>query len=290
MKAKGPPKIIFCVPKTFGSTRSPSVVKIEMNSNLFIKKERTLRKTENNWYVIWFVVGISLFTSGCPYKSGVEGKAWFQYASKYEQTMHKISPNKWTFEDFNKAKKIGEKFLQTEQPTEDEIMSVLRSPDKRFQRVGLAAMSLKPIETDQLIDILFEFIKDQDPELRWYARYALMRFTQFPEATRAERGKQLLEIIKSRPEKDLSFEEMLVLGKFPSKEAARFLTEQLMKEGKENTKFRVCAFGSLKEMGNSYYDEAADYVKNNGSPEIKEELLERENYWRNRNAPTEKRE
>jgi hypothetical protein len=253
------------------------MVKIEMDWNLFIKKEWTLRKTENNWYVIWFVVGISLFTSGCPYKSGVEGKAWFRYASKYVQAMHKMSASKGALKDYNRVYESGEKFLQTEQPTEDEIISVLRSPNKNQKIVGLAAMSLKPIETENITDILFEFLKDQDPEVKWYARYSLMKFTKFPESTRADRGKQLLEIIKSRPEKDLSFEEMLVLGKFPSKEAARFLTEQLMKEGKENKVFRLCAFKSLKEMGDSYYDEAADYVKNHGSPEIKEELKLRKN-------------
>ncbi len=238
---------------------------------------------------IKLVVALSIFISGCPYKSGVEGEKWFQYASKYDQALRKMSASKGALKDFNNVLKTGEKFLQTEQPTEDEIMSVLRLPDKRFQRVGLAAMSLKPIETDQLTDILFEFIKDQDPELRWYARYALMKFSKFPESTRAERGEQLLEIIKSRAGKELSFEEMLVLAKFPSKEAAQFLTEQLLKEGKENKVFRVCAFRSLKEMGNSYYDEAADYVKNHGSPEIKKELLDQENYWENTNTPTGKK-
>lgn len=112
---------------------------------------------------IKLVVALSIFISGCPYKSGVEGEKWFQYASKYDQALRKMSASKGALKDFNNVLKTGEKFLQTEQPTEDEIMSVLRSPDKRFQRVGLAAMSLKPIETDQLTDILFEFIKDQDP-------------------------------------------------------------------------------------------------------------------------------
>lgn len=70
-----------------------------------------------------------------------------------------------------------------------------------------------------------------------------MKFSKFPESTRAERGEQLLEIIKSRAGKELSFEEMLVLAKFPSKEAAQFLTEQLLKEGKENKVFRVCTSG-----------------------------------------------
>jgi HEAT repeat protein len=238
-----------------------------------------MRKINNIRPMIWLVIGISLFISGCPSKSGVEGKKWFQYASKYDKAMLKMSASGGALKDYNQADKVRQKFLRTSQPTEDEIVSVLRSPDKRFQRVGLAAMSLKPIETDRLINILFEFIKDQDPELRWYARYALMKFTKIPESTRAERGKQLLEIIKSRPVKELSFEEMLVLAKFPSKEAAQFLTEQLLKEGKENKVFRVCAFRSLKEMGNSYYDEAADYVNNHGSPEIKKDLLELENWW-----------
>jgi hypothetical protein len=41
------------------------------------------------------------------------------------------------------------------------------------------------------------------------------------------------------------------------------------------------AFYALKKMGNSFYDEAAEYVKKHGSPEIKKELLERENFYEN---------
>ncbi len=250
-----------------------------------------MRKFNNVWYRIWFIIGVSLFISGCPFKSGVEGKAWFQYASKYDLALRKMWASGGALKDYSKANKAGQKFLQAKQPTEDEIISVLRSPDKRFQIVGLAAMSLKPIETDQMTDILFEFLKDQDPELRWYARYALIKFTKFYESTRAERGKQLLEIIKSRPGKELSFEEMLILAKFPSKEAAKFLTEQLMKEGKDNhiRILRVAAFRALKEMGDSHYDEAADYIKNHGSPEIKKDLLDQENNWEIINTPTGKK-
>jgi HEAT repeat protein len=246
-----------------------------------------MRKSNNIWHMIWLIIGISLFTSGCPFKSGVEGKAWFQYALKYDQALRKMAASGGSLKDLNKAYKMREKFLRSRQPTEDEIISVLRSPDKKQKKVGLAAMSLKPIETENLTDILFEFLKDQDPEYRWYARYALMRFTKFPESSKADRGKQLLEIIKSRPEKELSFEEMLVLAKFPSKEAAQFLTEQLLKEGKENKVFRVCAFRSLKEMGDSYYDEAAEYVNNHGSPEMKKELLDF-NSWEKINISTGK--
>jgi hypothetical protein len=39
------------------------------------------------------------------------------------------------------------------------------------------------------------------------------------------------------------------------------------------------AFKALKEMGNSYYDQAAEYVNKHGSSEIKEELLEREKFY-----------
>ncbi len=251
-----------------------------------------MRKISKILYIICFVIGISLFISGCPFKSGVEGKAWFRYASKYDQALRKMTASGGALQDYDKMNKMGQKFLRTRQPTEDEIISVLRSPDRRFQRVGLAARSLKPIETDLLTEILFEFLQDPDPEFRWYARVSLVKFTKFPESKRADLGKQLLEIIKNKEENELSIEEFLLLAKFPSKEAALFLTEQLMKEGKENRIHivRYAAFKALKKMGNSFYDEAADYVKNHGSPEIREELLRWEDSWEKINIPTESSE
>jgi len=249
-----------------------------------IIKKMNMRKIHKIWYVLLFVIGISLFISGCPFKSGVERKAWFRYALKYDQARSKtiandIAGKKITRQDFFKPGKIGQRFLRARQPTEDEIISVLRSPDRRFQRVGLAAMSLKPIETDQLIDILFEFLRDQDPESRWYAMVSLDKFTKFPESRKVDLGKQLLEIIKKEKDKGLSIQEFSLLAKAPSEEAALFLTELLMKEGEENYLYRNFAFNALKEMGDLYYDEAAAYVKNHGSPEINEELLEREKSW-----------
>jgi hypothetical protein len=237
-----------------------------------------MRKINNIWYMIWFVIGVSLFISGCPFKSGVEGKKWFRYASKYDQAWIKTWASGGAIQDYNKTIKIRQKFLREKQPTETEIISVLRSPNRRFQRVGLAAMSIAPIETDQLTEILFEFLQDQDPEFRWYAISSLKKFTQFPESKKADLGKQLLEIIKTKKDNESSIEEISLLAKFPSEEAALFLTEQLMKEGKENRIriFRYVAFRALKEMGDSYYDEAAEYVNKHGSPEIKKELLEQE--------------
>ena len=157
------------------------------------------------------------------------------------------------------------------------------SPNRRFQRVGLTAMSINPIETDQLIDILFEFLQNQEPEFRWYAIASLDKFKKFPESRKADLGKQLLEIIKNEKDDALPLpQRFTLLAKFPSEEAALFLTEQLMKEGKERRIliFRLMAFKALKKMGDSYYDEAAEYVNKHGSPEIKKELLDFENHWK----------
>ncbi|MGB2807977.1 MAG: hypothetical protein WBC22_09560 [Sedimentisphaerales bacterium] len=245
-----------------------------------------LRKIHKIWYVIWIAIGISFFISGCPFKSGIEGKAWFQHASKYDQARSKMIANaaakKETFtQDFTRMDKMERKFLRAKQPTETEIISVLRSPNRRFQRVGLAAMFLKPIETDQLIEILFEFIQDQETEFEFYALLSLDKFTKFPESKKADLGKQLLEIVKTRRrDNEFYIQDYSLLAKFPSEEAALFLTEQLMKEGKGLIRaFRYTAFRALKEMGNSFYDEAAEYVNKHGSPEIKEELRKREKAW-----------
>lgn len=237
------------------------------------------------WYVIWLVVGLSLFfNSGCPFKSGVEGKAWFRYASKYDQALSKMAASGGALQDYNKVLKMEQKFLRAKQPAETEIISVLRSPNRRFQKVALVAMSLKPIETDQLTDILFEFLRDQEPEFRWHAMLSLDKFTKFPESRKADLGKQLLEIIKNEKDDALPlFEQFNLLVRFPSEGTALFLTQQLMKEGKERRIliFRLMAFKALKKMGNSYYDQAAEYVNKHGSSEIKMELLERENFYEN---------
>lgn len=249
-----------------------------------------MRKINKIWYVICLVVGLSIFISSYPFKSGVERKAWFRYALKYDQAWSKMAASGGALQDYAKVLKMEKKFLRAKQPIETEIISVLRSPNKRFQKVALVAMSIKPIETDQLTDILFEFLQAQDPEFRWYAMLSIDKFTKFPESRKADLGKQLLEIIKNEKDDALPLPQRFnLLVRFPSEEAAQFLTEQLMKKGKENRIriFRYLAFTTLKEMGDSYYDEAAEYVNKHGSPEIKKELLEWESWWKNN--PTEKR-
>jgi len=112
---------------------------------------------------------------------------------------------------------------------------------------------------------------------------SLDKFTKFPESKKTDLGKQLLEIIKKEKDDALPlFQQFNLLVRFPSEGTAQFLTEQLMKEGKEKRirLFRNLALRALKKMGNSFYDEAAEYVNKHGSPEIKKELLDFENHWK----------
>jgi hypothetical protein len=144
------------------------------------------------------IYGISLFISGCPFKSGVEGKAWFRYAQKFDEARSEtiandIAGKKSAFQDLVKMEKMKQKFLRAKQPTESEIISVLRSPNRKFQKIGLTAMSLRPIETEQLTEILFEFLRDKDFYFRVDALYSLDKFTKFPESKKVGLGKQLLE-------------------------------------------------------------------------------------------------
>ena len=238
-------------------------------------------------YAIWLVAGFSLFISGCPFKSGVEGKAWFRYALKFDQARNDLIENDLAgknsaMRDFARLDKIILKYMRAKQPTEDEIISVLKSPNREFQKVGLTAMFLKPIETDKLIEILFEFLQDQDRQFKGYAFDSLGKFADFPESKKAALGERLLEIVKK--EKDdygLFNAGSSLLAKFPSEEAGRFLTEQLMKEDgrKEDRLLRLVAFNALKEMGESYYEKAKEYVNAHGSSEIKDEVLKNEKAW-----------
>lgn len=241
-----------------------------------------MRKTNNILCMIGFFIGISLFTSGCLCKSGVESEEWFKYAAKYDlarnELMKNAENNEPTFlTDFSKMSKTKQKFLRAEQPSEETIISVLKSKDKKTQRIGLAAMSLKPIGTEQIIDILIEFLRDDDWYLKNYAYLSLDQVTNFPESKKPQLEKQLLEIIKNeilKGKEGIAFSEFSLLAKVPSRETSLFLTEHLMKEGKENVYNRLGAYTALKEMGEPYYSQAAEYVKNNGSPSIKSEFLD----------------
>jgi hypothetical protein len=189
--------------------------------------------------------------------------------------------------DWAGMSKMAQKFRGGAQPTEDEIVSLLSSPDRNLQRVALAAMSLKPIETDRLIDVLFGFLDDGDYYFKAYALAALDEFTDFPQSQKPELGRRLLQIVRSRPRDDLMPEEVLLLARFPSQEAAVFLTDILITEGSDRRTqlFRFVAFKTLKQMGDSYYDQAAACADQLCTPQIKEELLDWESVWQDEAPP-----
>jgi hypothetical protein len=246
-------------------------------------QEMEVGKINRIRYAALCVVGISLILIASPFKSGVEQRAWFQYAIKFDSAGSKMNANaenELGLKYFAERRKMQLRFLLAKQPTEDEILSVLTSPDRKLQKVGLIAMSIKPIETDQVIAVLFQFLQDQDRDIRAIAAGSLGGFTQFPESKKAVLGKQLLETITKEENTGVLFVEIPLLGKFPSQEAAAYLTEQLMKEGDDNRIRRYSAGDALKAMGDSFYDKAAEYVKKHGSAEIKKELLNREEYWK----------
>jgi hypothetical protein len=236
--------------------------------------------------IIILFIGISLFIFGCMFKSGLEKKEWFRYAAKYDSQRQKLDKSGGLIKYFSNMEKMRHKFLQSEQPSESEIISVLKSKDMRTQKIGLVAMSLKPIQTDQLADILIEFLQDQDFYFKQYACSALDQFAFFSESKKPQLEKQLLQIVKEeipKGKKGIAFQEFSLLAKVPSQETATFLEEQLIKEGKENRILRLAAFVALKKMGDSYLDRAAEYVKENGNVELQKEFLGNQNYYNDPN-------
>lgn len=231
------------------------------------------------------LIGVFLFISGCTAKPAVEKERWFIYASKYdcERNTLIVTGDMKYFGGMDKNRK---RFLQSTQPTESEIVSVLKSTDRKFQKVGLAALSLKPVETNEVLNLLIGFLQDPNFYFKEYACSALDEFIEFPESRKAELSKELLKIIKIENEKGkhgIAFQEFSLLAKCPSHEAAQFLSDQLIIEGKENKIPRLAAFRALQTMGNPYYGQAAEYVKNNGSAEIQKEFLDRQNFYNDPN-------
>lgn len=248
---------------------------------IMVVKEIKMKINHGMLYAMLLVI-LCLFLSGCSGKSELEKKAWFQYASKYDRLMSNISEkDSGVMKDMNEALKIIQKYRQVSQPSETEILSILSSSNRGIQRVALSAMSIKPIETDQIAGILFEFLQGQDPVFRWYTLEALNKFSDFSEIMQADLSGKLLDLVKTRKDEELSPRELELLAKFPSEKAALFLTEQLMRESAESRRssiLRFVAFKALFEMGGSYYDNAVKEVHKHGRTEIKEQMMRWEKF------------
>ncbi|MCE5186154.1 MAG: HEAT repeat domain-containing protein [Planctomycetaceae bacterium] len=225
---------------------------------------------------VWFAAAI-LFFCGCPSESK---PAWFKCASRYVTAQRELAASGGAWDKAAKVIRFSRDYLNAKQPTEAEILSALSSPDQDVQIAGLAAMSIKPIETDRVAKSLFEFLHKEDPEPRWSAVRALNRFGGFSETVKKDLGPQLLEQLKTQNKIDTM--EMYLLRKFPSESSAQFLTENLMKEGDASgvKTLRYAAFRALKEMGEPYYKDAISYVNVHGSTELKEQIRAWEQAWR----------
>ncbi len=230
--------------------------------------------------VVWstgFVLGMFLSLCGCSRRSDVENTDWFKCAQKYDKAYSKMlmEMDRETLEKdlMDEVSKLREKFLQSRQPEQSEIVSVLRSPSRKLQRIGLAAMSLRLAQTDEVVEILFEFLQGQNREFRWYAVHALGELRPLEEAKRASWGRQLLEITRRERDVQIQMKEIFLLGELGCEEAIPFLTEQLMKEGEEYFGLRVVAYLSLWKMGGPFYDKVANY----SSAEIRKAVEDLEN-------------
>ncbi len=217
-----------------------------------------------------------------PFVQGIQGARWFSTASEYEQALNKMWASGGALEDFAEVRKKQKLLLKRKLPSEKIIINILESPNREIQKTGLAGMSLKPVETEKVMDILIEFLQDDDIECRYYATKSLNAFKEFPEPRRESLGNLFLEIIKKEEEgQSIPIEGYSLLAKCPSKNTAQFLTEKLMLDGEDRNTLisRLFAFSALKEMGESYYSQAVEYVNEHGSKDIKKKLLEQEKAW-----------
>jgi hypothetical protein len=222
------------------------------------------------------VIACCFLFAGCPPRAGIEKKAWFRYASDFDAARNiamanDASKKDTAMEDLARLEKLRQAFLQAEMPTEAEIVSLLRSPDRRLQKVGLVAMSLRPIQTEKVLTILLEYLQDKDFFYKVDAVYALGKFASFPKSVDLER--RLLMIAGNESQVGVLCFEIALLARFPSDEVAQYMMQELVKEGAESYIIRRSAADALKKMGDSYYQNALEYVRKHGSPELVTELL-----------------
>jgi len=192
--------------------------------------------------------------------SFMEKPAWFKYAKEYLEANEQMQASRGKANDtlwryFLISNEAMKKFLECPQPSALEINMYLKS-DKYFEKkVGLAAMSLRPIENKMVVEQLIRFLGSEDRDSRIYASLALKKMN--PESY-AFYESQIYQYSLREKDETVLMSEILILGILNN---PRYLPLFVKFLQGDSITLRLSAYNALKIMGEAYLDEVIDSLK-----------------------------
>jgi len=176
----------------------------------------------------------------------VEKESWFLSAKDYVNGCEKV----WEFGSTDEEKalsgmaqieKARENYLNSRQPTIEDILAMLNSNEDEKTKVGLGAMALRPLPDQDFGDMIFDHAKTTNDI--WVLSYGIE-----------------------------------ILGKFNNPKYLPFIVRHLKKHDSELLYYS--SFKALKEMDEKYFQQVRKQLQNEGDSETLNNLNRTDDFWK----------
>jgi hypothetical protein len=224
-----------------------------------------------------------LVTSCITIPARVEKESWFLSAKDYVNGCERV----WKFGSTDEEKTLfgmaqieraKENYLNSRQPTIEEILAVLNANEDEKTKVGLGAMALRPVPEYDVVKKIISFLKHPSHTHRVFACTALVKIHRNEIKKFQDIGDMIFDDVKTTSDIWVLSYGIEILGKFNNPKYLPFIVEHLKKHDSELLYYS--SFKALKEMDEKYSRQVRKQLESEGDTETLKNLNRTDDFWR----------
>jgi hypothetical protein len=224
-----------------------------------------------------------LVTSCITMPARVEKESWFLPAKDYVNGCEKV----WKFGSTDEEKTLSgmaqierarENYLNSRQPTIEDILAMLNSNEDEKTKVGLGAMALRPLPEYDVIKKIISFLKHPSHAHRVFACTALVKIHRNEIKKFQDLGDMIFDHAKTTNDIWVLSYGIEILGKFNNPKYLPFIVRHLKKHDSELLYYS--SFKALKEMDEKYFQQVRKQLQNEGDTETLNNLNRTDDFWK----------
>jgi hypothetical protein len=227
------------------------------------------------------LVGNFLFITSCnTMLIRIEKKPWFvsakNYVEGYELTQKSgVSQEEKESLSIAQIERARKNYLNSRQPTAQEILVVFNSKDDEKTKIALGAMVLRPLTEYEVMKKIIFFWDHPSRVHRDFASRALVSVDRADIEGYQDLGDMIFEHVKRTRDDWVLSNGIRMLGKF---KYLPFIRKYLKKH--DNPLYYYSSFEALKEMDDIYFQQVRNQLQREGDTETLKYFERTDDFWK----------
>jgi len=214
--------------------------------------------------------------------SKIEKEPWFLYARDYVEGYelpHKSGATHGEKDplSMSKIEKARRNYLNSRQPTVQEILAVLNSKEDEKTKIALGAMVLRPLTEYEVMEKIISFWDHASPVHRDFASRCLAKIQKDKIKDFPDLGDMILEYANKTSDQWVLSNSIRILGKFNNPKYLPFIVTHLKKQ--HDKMLYYSSFEALKEMDDKYFEQVRSRLRREGDTATLEKLDQTQEFW-----------